>query len=91
MIAWNPEIVFYQSGVDALASDRLGRLSLTLDGLAERDTRVFTACRDASLPTVVTLGGGYSEPIELTVEAHATTFLSARELLRDLPGCTPVR
>jgi len=29
---------------------------------------------------VVTLGGGYSDPIELTVEAHANTFRTAAEV-----------
>jgi acetoin utilization deacetylase AcuC-like enzyme len=67
-----PEIVFYQSGVDGLASDRLGRLSLTPEGLIRRDTLVFETF--AGTPIVVTLGGGYSEPIELTAEAHANTF-----------------
>jgi hypothetical protein len=26
------------------------------------------------IPLVITLGGGYSEPIEHTVQAHAKTF-----------------
>ena len=34
----------------------------------------------ASVPCVITLGGGYSEPIQLTVEAHANTFLIARDI-----------
>lgn len=72
---FRPEIVFYQSGVDGLAADRLGRLALTHAGLAERDRRVFSTFRDT--PLVITLGGGYSEPIEATVEAHAQTFLLA--------------
>jgi acetoin utilization deacetylase AcuC-like enzyme len=74
VVGFGPEIVFYQSGVDSLASDRLGRLSMTEEGLKERDRAVLGACRTAGIPVVVTLGGGYSEPIELTVEAHANTF-----------------
>lgn len=76
---FKPEIVFYQSGVDPLASDTLGRLALTHAGLKERDRRVITAARDHSIPIVVTLGGGYSRPIELTAEAHANTFRTASE------------
>ena len=79
VLAFAPEIVFYQAGVDTLASDRLGRLSLTSDGLAARDRMVFEACR--GIPFVVTMGGGYSEPIELTVEAHAQTYRLAAQLL----------
>jgi acetoin utilization deacetylase AcuC-like enzyme len=81
VLEFRPEIVFYQSGVDALASDRLGRLKLTHAGLVQRDRLVFTACRNRSVPCVITLGGGYSEPVELTVEAHANTFRAAADLL----------
>lgn len=78
---FGPEIVFYQSGVDALAGDRLGRLSLTHSGLYERDCMVFEKCRTAHFPVVVTLGGGYAEPIENTVLAHVNTFRAAGEVL----------
>ena len=71
---FQPEIVFYLSGVDALASDVLGRLALTPEGLKARDTRVIGECQRNCLPIVITLGGGYSKPIELTAEAHANTF-----------------
>jgi acetoin utilization deacetylase AcuC-like enzyme len=72
-----PEIMFYQSGVDALASDTLGRLALTHAGLARRDSIVFEEAKARSIPLVITLGGGYSDPISLTAEAHANTFRSA--------------
>jgi acetoin utilization deacetylase AcuC-like enzyme len=77
---FKPDLVFYLSGVDALAGDALGRLALTHAGLAERDRRVIGLCRDQCLPIVITLGGGYSNPIEATVEAHANTFRIAAEL-----------
>ena len=82
VLEFEPEIIYYQSGVDALASDRLGRLSLTAEGLQERDRMVLEACRDRGIPVVITLGGGYSEPIELTVEAHANTFRQAASIYR---------
>jgi acetoin utilization deacetylase AcuC-like enzyme len=78
---FRPQIAFYQSGVDGLASDRLGRLGLTRAGLRERDLIVFEACRRYGVPCVVTLGGGYSDPIELTVAAHASTFRTAADVL----------
>jgi acetoin utilization deacetylase AcuC-like enzyme len=73
-----PDIVFYQAGVDPLASDRFGRLGMTHDGLRDRDARVFRWCEERSLPVVVTLGGGYARPIEATVEAHANVWREAR-------------
>ncbi len=72
--AFQPEVVFYQSGVDALESDKLGRLALTPQGLAMRDRMVFEQCRKKGIPVVTTIGGGYSDPIEATVTAHAQTF-----------------
>jgi acetoin utilization deacetylase AcuC-like enzyme len=71
---FRPEIIFYQSGVDTLDSDRLGRLCLTLDDLARRDRLVLRSAAEKRIPVVITLGGGYSEPIDLTVAAHAQTF-----------------
>ena len=77
-----PEFVFYLSGVDALESDVLGRLSLTPEGLKERDRRVIGAVHAKKIPLAITLGGGYSNPIELTAEAHANTFRTAAEIFK---------
>jgi acetoin utilization deacetylase AcuC-like enzyme len=79
--AFRPDIVFFQAGVDTLATDRLGRISLTQEGLRHRDRLVIEQARDRQVPLVITLGGGYSEPIEATVEAHTATFLTAAEIL----------
>ena len=76
---FEPEIVFYLSGVDALESDVLGRLSLTQEGLKRRDRRVLESVHARGLPLIVTLGGGYSSPIERTAEAHANTFKIAAD------------
>ena len=77
---FRPDIVFYQAGVDPLASDRLGRLALTHDGLMQRDLQVFRACHDADIPLVLTLGGGYGQPIEDSVLAHANTVRALRSV-----------
>jgi acetoin utilization deacetylase AcuC-like enzyme len=77
VFAFHPDIIFYQSGVDGLASDVLGRLSLTHAGLQQRDRRVLESVRDAGIPLVVTSGGGYSKPIELSAQAHANTYRMA--------------
>jgi acetoin utilization deacetylase AcuC-like enzyme len=80
VLDFQPEIVFYLSGVDALATDVLGRLALTPEGLKARDARVIRFCHANRWPLVITLGGGYSKPIELTAEAHANTFRIAAEI-----------
>jgi acetoin utilization deacetylase AcuC-like enzyme len=84
---FGPEVVFYQSGVDALASDKLGRLALTYQGLRRRDEMVLEKCASGGIPVVITLGGGYSEPIALTVEAHANTFRIAAQSLARSRNC----
>lgn len=76
---FKPDVVFYQAGVDPLASDRLGRLALTHDGLKVRDERVLQACRAAGIPVVLTLGGGYGQPIEDSVQAHINTIRVLRD------------
>lgn len=80
LFAFEPDILFYQSGVDGLSSDSLGRLALTHSGLKERDRRVMEAAHAHGIPFVVTLGGGYSNPIQLSAEAHANTFRTAAEV-----------
>lgn len=75
-----PDIVFYLSGVDVLATDRLGRLSLSMDGCRRRDQLVFETCRAAGIPVVVSMGGGYSDRIAYIVEAHANTYRLARQM-----------
>ncbi len=77
---FQPEIIFYQSGVDALATDSLGRLSLTPEGLIKRDRTVMNAIRISGIPMVLTSGGGYSRPIELSAQAHANTYRTAWEI-----------
>ena len=76
--AARPDIVHYQAGVDPLAEDTLGRLSLTHAGLEARDTFVLEAMRRSGVPVVVTLGGGYARPLEATVRAHIGTYRAAR-------------
>jgi acetoin utilization deacetylase AcuC-like enzyme len=76
--ASDPQLILYQGGVDPLAEDTLGRLSLTHVGLRARDRRVFEAAWSRAIPLVLTLGGGYAKPIEATLEAHVGTYLEAR-------------
>ena len=78
--AFRPDFVFYQSGVDGLREDKLGKLALTHAGLEERDRRVMTAAQRYGRPFVLLLGGGYAEPIEATVRANTNTYQIAAEV-----------
>jgi acetoin utilization deacetylase AcuC-like enzyme len=79
VFAFQPGFVFYQAGVDPLREDTLGKLSLSMEGLAARDRRVFTAARTHAAPLVITIGGGYANPISLTAAAHTQTYHLAAE------------
>jgi acetoin utilization deacetylase AcuC-like enzyme len=79
---FRPDLVLYLSGADPLRSDKLGRLDLTFDGLAERDRLVLEFCRRRAIPVSIAIGGGYADPITDTVEAYANTFRVAREVFR---------
>jgi acetoin utilization deacetylase AcuC-like enzyme len=72
-LAFEPDLVLFQAGVDPLAEDKLGHLHLTRAGLRARNDAVLTAT--AGLPVVVLMGGGYARPIEHTAEAFADLFL----------------
>lgn len=72
--AHRPDFVFYLAGADPYEGDRLGRLKLTINGLQERDTIVFDACRRAGLPIAVTMSGGYATDVEAIVGIHANTI-----------------
>ncbi len=80
---FRPGMVFYIAGVDPHERDRLGRLRLSHQGLRLRDEYVLRACRDAGIPVVVTLGGGYGQDIQDTVEAHCNTVRAARAVFDD--------
>jgi acetoin utilization deacetylase AcuC-like enzyme len=71
-----PEFVFYQSGVDVLKTDKLGRLALSMNGCRMRDELVVKKCKENNVPLFVSMGGGYSQRIAHIIEAHANTFRS---------------
>ncbi len=72
-----PDAVFYLAGADPYERDRLGRMALTVAGLAERDRRVFAACRARALPVAVVMAGGYAPDVDDIVAIHANTLREA--------------
>ncbi|KGE15962.1 histone deacetylase [Sphingobacterium deserti] len=72
-----PDFVFYQAGVDVLATDKLGKLKLSEEGCRQRDERVFQICRSRNIPVQVSMGGGYSVQIKDIVNAHVNTYKTA--------------
>lgn len=70
---FRPDLALYIAGADPYVGDRLGRLALSKEGLAERDRRVLGRCRALGIPVAVVMGGGYAQPVEDTVDIHFRT------------------
>jgi acetoin utilization deacetylase AcuC-like enzyme len=83
VIESRPEVIVYLAGSDPFEEDRLGGLSLTLDGLRRRDRLVLDAAAAAGVPVAIVLAGGYALRVEDTVTAHVSTVVEA---LRDACG-----
>lgn len=77
---FHPDFAFYLSGVDVLATDKFGKLQLSLAGCRQRDERVFELLHQANIPCVVAMGGGYSADIRLITAAHCNTFAAAKAI-----------
>lgn len=75
-----PDFIFYLAGVDVLATDKLGKLALTIPECLERDRLVFEQCLQHQIPVQISMGGGYSPDIKTIVEAHCNTYRLANEL-----------
>lgn len=75
-----PDFIFYLSGVDVLATDKLGTLGMTLQGCKARDEFVLQTCYNHQVPLQCSMGGGYSPDIKTIVNAHANTFRLAQQI-----------
>lgn len=75
-----PRFMFYQSGVDILATDKLGKLRISREGCKARDRIVLQTAHQNRVPIVASMGGGYSEKFMDIIEAHANTFRLAQEI-----------
>jgi len=75
------DLAIYLAGADPFEGDRLGRLSVTKQGLAERDRLVLKTCQDRGIPVAVTMAGGYAHRVEDTVDVHLQSIRRASDLL----------
>jgi acetoin utilization deacetylase AcuC-like enzyme len=79
--AADASLAIYLAGADPFEGDRLGRLSVTKSGLAERDRIVLETCRERGIPVAVTMAGGYASEVEDTVDVHFQSIRRAADLL----------
>ncbi len=77
-----PDLVLYDAGVDVYAGDPLGRLAVSLTGLAERERQVLTLCREHGVPVATVIGGGYDDDRPALARRHALVVEAAHQLWR---------
>ena len=75
-----PTFAFFLSGVDILATDKFGKLKLTMAGCRQRDEMVFTTLQQQQIPCMAAMGGGYSADVKIITEAHCNTFRVAKDI-----------
>lgn len=77
---FEPDLICYLAGADPYKEDQLGGLSLTIDGLKQRDEFVFRLCKERHIPVMVTYAGGYARRLEDTVNIHCNTVQAAKQV-----------
>ncbi|OGB22230.1 MAG: deacetylase [Burkholderiales bacterium RIFCSPLOWO2_02_FULL_57_36] len=77
-----PQLIIYLAGADPHEGDRLGRMKLTLGGLAMRDRLVMEQAYQRKIPVAVTMAGGYGRNIQDTVAVHVQTIAIAARISR---------
>lgn len=83
----DPQLIVYQAGVDSLADDALGKMSLSRETLAGRNNMVYSFALDSQVPLLITMGGGYAKPdIMKSVVCHADVYRAAAFRLAALKG-----
>lgn len=76
---WDPELVLYLAGADPYRGDALGRLSVSLEGMARRDALVYDHAERSGVPVAIVMSGGYAPDVHDIARIHAGSVLAAAE------------
>jgi len=76
---FQPDLLCYIAGADPYKEDQLGGLSLSIEGLKQRDQLVFRVAKARGIPVMVTYAGGYARNVQDTVTIHCNTVVAAKE------------
>ncbi|RZB77479.1 histone deacetylase 11, partial [Asbolus verrucosus] len=72
-----PQLIVYNAGTDVLKGDPLGCLSVTSQGIIERDELVFSRARTRNIPIVMLTSGGY---LKETARIIASSIINLHEM-----------
>ncbi|GLC47189.1 hypothetical protein PLESTB_001622600 [Pleodorina starrii] len=84
-----PQLILFQAGVDALRGDSFGRLGMSRSGLLARNNLVYGTALEAGVPLVITMGGGYTRPMDASVSCHTDVYRTAAYRLAAWARSTP--
>jgi acetoin utilization deacetylase AcuC-like enzyme len=86
------DLIIFQAGVDVMEADRLGRMSLSFEGVHRRNELVYKFAHNLKVPLVICMGGGYPKQIrkgyddsdgwEEIIDAHSHVYIQAFQFIR---------
>eukprot|EP00029_Vermamoeba_vermiformis_P009770 TRINITY_DN4990_c0_g1_i1.p1 TRINITY_DN4990_c0_g1~~TRINITY_DN4990_c0_g1_i1.p1 ORF type:complete len:434 (+),score=110.69 TRINITY_DN4990_c0_g1_i1:212-1513(+) len=79
---FQPEIIYYNAGTDCLKGDPLGNMTLTAEGIRERDEIVFQEALRRKIPIVMVLSGGYARGTAQVIGDSIHNLVTKFDLLR---------
>lgn len=79
-----PNLIIYNAGTDIFEKDRLGRLSISEQGIIERDAFVFITAQEFNIPVAMVLSGGY------TAESASIISKSIENILKNVVHAIPM-
>lgn len=78
---FDPDLIFYVAGADSYVYDQIGGLSLTIEGLRQRDELVFQTAKVQGIPVATVLAGGYAGELDDLVTIHANTAIAQKRIM----------
>lgn len=73
---FQPDLILYNAGTDILEGDPLGSMSVSMEGVIQRDEMVFRHALSCKCPISIVLSGGYA------ADSHQAVAASIENLLR---------
>jgi histone deacetylase 11 len=73
-----PGLIVYNAGTDVFVGDPLGNLSITEQGIIDRDNYVMSTAFAKKTPILMVLSGGYTKKSGAIIGKSITSFLESR-------------
>lgn len=73
------EVILYQAGADVHVNDPLGGVLTTIQ-MIERDRLMFEGAKDAGIPIIWNLAGGYQTPVSKVLDLHHNTMQACKNV-----------